>query len=643
MTLIGQTIKGYRIQSEIGKGGFGAVYLAEQETVGRQVAIKVILPEYANDPEFQRQFEIEARLVATLEHPHVIPLYDYWQDESGAYLVMRYVSGGTLEEFLRREEALSWEQVQRIMLQVTEALEVAHDSGVIHRDIKPANILMDERENAYLTDFGLAWIAGSVSGGDAIGGTISYLAPELIQGESPSTQSDLYALGIILYQLLTGVHPFEGSVSEMIYAHVEKPVPSILELMSDLPEEVDDLIFRLTSKDPDDRYKNAKKLVDALRYTGTSSDNSPTATISMRSKGTGLDKSQRQRANTLKLRNRYSMIDSVYNYWIEGVLEDRLSGYALLDLHLHLEPDFVSGDDNDDGYTQEIADSAENILHIFQSYNGKLLILGDAGVGKSTLVLTLTRELLYQANEDDNHPIPVIFNLSSWSGNVGMGDWIQHELNEKYQVPASIAERWIENDSLLLILDGLDEVSDTHRQNCMDAINQWRDEHSFVDVIVSCRTVDYMTLSGQLNLNGATVIQPLSDEQVIDYLTSIGTGTAGMQSMLQQYPEMRELSHSPLMLGVMLTAYQDVTMEKIPDMESLTQRQNYLFDRYVELVWQRRAAEKQFSLDEIRSGFSNLASKMYQRSQSMFLLRIYNRIGSRLLCRKAIAGNIKFW
>ena len=623
MPIINQTVRGYTFQKQIGMGAFGMVYLAWQTGIERSVAIKVILPIYANDPEFQQRFEVEARLVASLEHPHIIPLYDYWQDDTGAYLVMRYVPEGTLRELLIKNEALSWNQSRRILIQILEALEVAHDHGVIHRDIKPANILLDDRGNAYLTDFGIAMIGDHTSEEQKIVGTIAYLAPELFQGNVPSPQADLYALGIILYEMLAGRHPYTGDMAQIIFGHLKKPMPSILDISPDLPEIVEILISRLTMKDPQDRYSNAKMILADLENSATTQP--PKATVSMVAKGHGLQQLSRQQGNTLELRNRFSMIETVYAYWIEGVLENLLSGYALLDIDLRLEQTYIdspSGSMSQIGQdeTQSIADNAESILQLFEAYNGKLLILGEAGVGKSTLLLTLARDLLQQASEDQEFPIPVVFNLSSWQGKISFFDWIQHELNEKYQVPQAVAKRWLQNDALLLLLDGLDEVAEGHRQGCLEAINAWRSEHAFVDVVVSSRIVDYESLPDKLHLNGAVVIQPLSDRQVTDYLEEVGDQTTGLQNLLSQNPEMRELSHSPLMLGVMMTAYQDITVEELPNFTSLDDQRDYLFDLYVERAWQRRNAEKQFTLEEIRHWSSRLAWGMKQRSTAMFFV-----------------------
>jgi serine/threonine protein kinase len=213
-----QSIKGYEKLELLGEGAYGAVYRAYQAQVKREVAVKIILPEFANRPDFIRRFESEAQLVAQLEHLHIVPLYDYWRDPGGAYLVMRLMKGGSLEDSLRENGAWNQEQAARLVDQVASALEAAHHQGVVHRDLKPANILLDEESNAYLSDFGIAKELGSDRGATATGailGTPAYITPEQIQSQPVTPQTDIYALGVLLYELLVGGHPFpETSTGE---------------------------------------------------------------------------------------------------------------------------------------------------------------------------------------------------------------------------------------------------------------------------------------------------------------------------------------------------------------------------------------------------------------------------------------------
>jgi len=268
--LTGQTIKTYTIKEEIGAGGFGAVYRALQQPIDREVAVKVILPEHANQPEFVRRFETEAQLVARLEHPHIVPLYDYWRDPSGAYIVMRYLKGGSLRDSLEVNEVWSLTRVARMLNQIAAALTFAHQHHVVHRDLKFDNILLDEEGNAYLSDFGIAKdLGGQINmTKDAILGTPAYLAPEQIRGEIASAQSDIYALGIMVFEALAGEKPFyDLTPATVLFKQLNDPLPDVTKMRDNLPSQVNDVLQRATSKDSTLRYEHAIDFARALTET----------------------------------------------------------------------------------------------------------------------------------------------------------------------------------------------------------------------------------------------------------------------------------------------------------------------------------------------------------------------------------------
>lgn len=270
--LTGKTLKSYEICEQIGAGGFGAVYRAIQQPIGREVAIKVILPEFANKADFVRRFETEAQLVARLEHPHIVPLYDYWREPGGAYLVMRYLRGGSLRESLAQHGAWDAPRVAQMINQVAGALSFAHLQGVVHRDLKSDNIVIDLEGNCYLTDFGIAKHAGGSEdqAPDTIIGTPAYMAPELIQGATASPLSDVYAFGILAFEALTGSKPFtDDSPSTLLFRQLNDPLPQLWDFRDDLPDALDQVLGRATSKDPASRYDTplafARDFLDAVR------------------------------------------------------------------------------------------------------------------------------------------------------------------------------------------------------------------------------------------------------------------------------------------------------------------------------------------------------------------------------------------
>lgn len=268
--LTGRAIRGYALGEKIGSGGMGAVYRATQPIVEREVAVKIILPSIANHPDFIRRFEAEAQLVARLEHPHIVPLYDYWREPGVAYLVMRLLRGGSLQG-LMRENTLPLDMVARLLEQIGSALIAAHRIGVIHRDLKPANILLDEDQNAYLADFGIAKNLGNPEIGEqtmagAVIGSPQYMSPEQIRSLTVQPQSDIYCLGVMLYEMLTGKLPFVGPTPiDYIQQHISTPMPALSANRTGLPASLDAVIGRATAKELDERYSDVSEMLTEFR------------------------------------------------------------------------------------------------------------------------------------------------------------------------------------------------------------------------------------------------------------------------------------------------------------------------------------------------------------------------------------------
>ncbi|MFO7539731.1 MAG: protein kinase [Chloroflexota bacterium] len=265
-TIPSQGVRGYELQEQIGEGGYGTIHRARQPVIGREVAIKIIRQKYANDPDFIRRFEAEAQIVARLEHPYIVPLYDYWRDPEGAYLVMRYMRQGSL---LTALQAGPWppERAVSLLEQVAGALAVAHQRGVVHRDIKPGNILLDEAGNAYLADFGIAkdltreeplTVAGTVIG------TLDYVSPEQILGEAVTPQTDIYSLGAVLYETLTGEKPFSGAIANLLQSHLHEPLPPVTASLPHVPVAIDAVLQKATDKTPANRYAGVLALAEAF-------------------------------------------------------------------------------------------------------------------------------------------------------------------------------------------------------------------------------------------------------------------------------------------------------------------------------------------------------------------------------------------
>ena len=248
---IGSTVGGYRIDSLIARGGMGVVYRATQLALERPVALKVIARQLADDEKFRRRFLSESRLAAQLEHPAVVPVYDAREDDGELIVAMRLIEGGDLRKLIDRDGPLEPERAVHLLGQVAEALDAAHAAGIVHRDVKPHNILI-EGERAYLSDFGLAkaYAETGPGSGASIVGTVEYMAPEQWRGERVGPAADVYALGCVLYEALTGIVP---------YARKEA------DTAPELPRGIEAVIERAVSKDPADRYASAGELIATAR------------------------------------------------------------------------------------------------------------------------------------------------------------------------------------------------------------------------------------------------------------------------------------------------------------------------------------------------------------------------------------------
>ena len=264
----GQTIGAYRIIHQIGQGGMATVYKVYHAAMDRYVAIKVLPRQLAESPEFTGRFQQEARIIANLEHAHILPVHDYGEADGVTYLVMRFMDAGTLKEKMQAG-ALPINGVDRLFTQLADALEYAHTKGVIHRDLKPSNVLVDARGSVFLTDFGIAKLLESSSqftGTGAMVGTPAYMSPEQAQGTKVDQRTDIYALGIILYEMVTGRVPFEAETPlAVILKHLNEPLPLPSVVKPDISSSIERILLKALAKNPEDRYATVHEFVDAWK------------------------------------------------------------------------------------------------------------------------------------------------------------------------------------------------------------------------------------------------------------------------------------------------------------------------------------------------------------------------------------------
>jgi serine/threonine protein kinase len=274
--MIGKSILNYEIKSLIGEGGMGSVYLATHTQVNRTVAIKSLLPQFMSNDEIKHRFKNEASTLAHLQHPNVVGLYDYVEDETGMYLVMEYVDGIPLDDFIKKVTGpMPEERAIPIIKTILSAFSYAHQKGIVHRDIKPANIIITQNDGVKILDFGIARILGesnhNLTKTGTQMGTVYYMSPEQVQGKKVDIRSDIYSLGVTFYQMLTGVNPYNGLTTEYeVYSRIVKEdLPPPQEIYPGVPAYLATILKKALAKEPDDRFQTCEEFLKAIEAKAT--------------------------------------------------------------------------------------------------------------------------------------------------------------------------------------------------------------------------------------------------------------------------------------------------------------------------------------------------------------------------------------
>ncbi|MFG3351952.1 serine/threonine-protein kinase [Streptomyces sp. NPDC048001] len=284
--LVGRRIAGYRVEREIGRGGMAVVYRARDLRLDRTVALKLLAPELARNDLFRQRFSHESRVAAAIDHPNIVPVFEAGETEGLLYIAMRYVPGQDLRVLLDRQGPLPFPAAGRIAAQIASALDAAHAHELVHRDVKPGNVLVaegtdsDHPEHVYLTDFGLTKKSLSLTGFTTAGqfvGTLDYVAPEQISGRPVDGRCDVYSLGCVVFETLTGAPPFRREDDmALLWAHQYDPAPPLTEQRPDLPEAVDEVFRTALAKTPEDRFASCAQFVAALRTAAAPARRTPT-------------------------------------------------------------------------------------------------------------------------------------------------------------------------------------------------------------------------------------------------------------------------------------------------------------------------------------------------------------------------------
>ena len=269
MVIKGQLIDNrYKIIRSIGEGGMANVYLAYDTILEREVAVKILRGDLADDEKFVRRFQREANAASSLKHPNIVEMYDVGEDDGKYFIVMEFINGKTLKSLVKKRGALTLSEVMDIMLQLTSAVACAHDSYIIHRDIKPQNVMILEDGRVKITDFGIAMALNSneLTQTNSVMGSVHYLPPEQANGSGSTIKSDIYSLGILMFELLTGKLPFKGeNAVEIAIKQMKEPIPSVCEINPNIPQSVENIILRACAKNPRNRYDSASEMYEDIK------------------------------------------------------------------------------------------------------------------------------------------------------------------------------------------------------------------------------------------------------------------------------------------------------------------------------------------------------------------------------------------
>ena len=650
---VGEHLGNYELVQLLGRGGQASVYLGKHRYLNSFAALKVL--HATLQPGDGHQFTAEAQRLVDLQHPHIVRLLDFAIENGTAVLIMEYAPKGSLRQQYPDGTQVPLTTVADFVAQIATALQYAHNHHVIHRDVKPENILLGADDHLLLSDFGLSLLTPSSQplSTQNPAGTPRYMAPEQLHGK-PGFASDQYALAIMVYEWLCGKLPFRGTMWEIWQQHLHSDPLPLRSIRPELPPQLEQVVQRALAKKPQDRFVSIQAFAHALAHaTQTSPPSDENASLvttllqpilrsSMIAYHAALPSQNRQRGQTptsvqtqdppepppasaLENQDRIRMLRRLRRSYAQ-MMSQSLQGAAWLELGIVPKPDAVQNASN---LLLHIAKRAEEHLAPFTSITEaydeaehELLILGEPGAGKSTLLLDLAEHLLTRAEADETHPLPVILPLSSWAvKRPPLQDWMVRATAQIYDVPRKVSMQWVQEDGILPLLDGLDEMDETARPACIAAINTYHRRDHLIPLVVCSRTTEYeaaVLASPSCTCQGAVVVQPLTHEHVDAYLVRVGKPLAALRRALKKNAALHDLATTPLMLNILILTYQGTSVRDLSNRESLLEQQ--VWDDYVRRMVERKGDSKHYRAEQTTRWLNCLADLMKRQSHTIFFV-----------------------